>query len=190
MVVEFIYDSDCPNVSAARRQLLAAFSSANLTPCWQEWARNNLESPAYVRDFGSPTILVDGKDVANGTPPDSADCCRIYTDEAGRITGIPSLSDIAAALNASKEVVSVNTNGISRKNAWRNSVPALPAIGVALLPKLTCPACWPAYAGLMSAAGLSIVNYTVYLPLLTAVFLLISLAALGLGAGRRRGYKP
>jgi mercuric ion transport protein len=31
---------------------------------------------------------------------------------------------------------------------------ALPGVGVSLLPKLTCPACWPAYAGLLSSVGL------------------------------------
>ena len=39
----------------------------------------------------------------------------------------------------------------------------LPAIGAALLPKLTCPACWPAYAAVLSALGVSFVDYTPYL---------------------------
>lgn len=190
MVVELIYDPDCPHVRETRRQLLAAFAAAELTPCWQEWAHNAPESPAYVRDLGSPTILVNGKDIANSTPSGDADCCRVYIDEAGRLTGTPSMVHIVSALNMNKVAVSANADGASQRSVWRNGVPTLPAIGVALLPKLTCPACWPAYAGLMSAAGLSFVNYSAYLPLLTGVFLLISLAALGVGATRRRDYKP
>ena len=30
---------------------------------------------------------------------------------------------------------------------------ALPGVGISLLPKLMCPACWPAYAGIVSALG-------------------------------------
>lgn len=32
----------------------------------------------------------------------------------------------------------------------KQTLAALPGIGVSLLPKLMCPACWPAYAGLWS----------------------------------------
>src|SRR5215831_11945154 len=37
---------------------------------------------------------------------------------------------------------------------WRRTAAVLPGIGVALMPKLICPLCWPAYAGLLSAVGL------------------------------------
>jgi hypothetical protein len=37
---------------------------------------------------------------------------------------------------------------------WKRSVAMLPGIGVSLLPKLICPMCWPAYAGIVSALGL------------------------------------
>lgn len=30
------------------------------------------------------------------------------------------------------------------QTGWRGHLAVLPGIGVALLPKLTCPACWPA----------------------------------------------
>jgi len=67
---------------------------------------------------------------------------------------------------------------------------SLPTVGVALLPKLTCPACWPAYAGVLSAMGLGFFDYTPYLMPLTLVFIVIVLASLAFRAGRRRGYKP
>lgn len=38
---------------------------------------------------------------------------------------------------------------------WRRAATVAPGIGVSLLPKLICPLCWPAYAGLLSALGLS-----------------------------------
>lgn len=62
--------------------------------------------------------------------------------------------------------------------------------GVAALPVLTCPACWPLYAGLLSALGLSFVNYTPFLLPVTAVLLLISLIPLVWKTRQRWGYRP
>jgi len=75
------------------------------------------------------------------------------------------------------------------RNLKSNSA-LLPTIGVALLPKLTCPACWPAYAGLLSSVGISFVDYTPYLMPFTLAFLAISLATLAYRAPSRHGYGP
>jgi len=66
----------------------------------------------------------------------------------------------------------------------------LPTVGVALLPKLTCPACWPTYAGLMSSLGIGFVDYTPYLVPFTLVFLAISLSTMIYRAKSRHGYGP
>jgi mercuric ion transport protein len=66
----------------------------------------------------------------------------------------------------------------------------LPTVGVALLPKLTCPACWPAYAGLLSSLGISFVDYTPYLVPFTLIFLGISLSTMVYRAKSRHGYGP
>ena len=73
---------------------------------------------------------------------------------------------------------------------WKESLLALPGLGVSILPKLACPACWPAYAGLLSSVGLGFLISTVYLLQLTVVFLVLALAALVFRANRRRGYGP
>jgi hypothetical protein len=70
------------------------------------------------------------------------------------------------------------------------AVPSVLASLVAATPVLTCPACWPLYAGLLSSLGLGFVNYTPYLFPITAVMLLISLLTLGWKAERRQGYGP
>ena len=67
---------------------------------------------------------------------------------------------------------------------------ALPATGTALLPKLTCPVCWPAYTALLGSLGLGFIDYTPYLLPLTAAFLTISLGSLALLARRRRRILP
>ena len=72
----------------------------------------------------------------------------------------------------------------------KQAVAALPGIGVSLLPKLMCPACWPAYAGVVSAVGLSFLISAKYLLPLTAAFLAIAAFALGFRASRRHGYGP
>ena len=73
---------------------------------------------------------------------------------------------------------------------WKQGLLALPGIGVAMLPKLACPLCWPAYAGLLSSLGLGFLISTTYLLPLTAVFLILALAALAFRATSRRGYGP
>jgi hypothetical protein len=67
---------------------------------------------------------------------------------------------------------------------------ALPSIGVSMLPKLACPACWPAYAGLLTSIGLGFLISAVYLLPLTAAFLLLALGAMLFRAQARRGYGP
>lgn len=67
---------------------------------------------------------------------------------------------------------------------------ALPSVGFSLLPKLACPACWPAYAGLLSSVGLGFLISTAYLLPLTAAFLFLTVAALLFRANKRRGYGP
>ena len=73
---------------------------------------------------------------------------------------------------------------------WKQSLLALPGVGVSILPKLACPACWPASAGLLSSVGLGFLISTVYLLPLTVVFLVLALAALAFRANIRRGYGP
>ncbi len=73
---------------------------------------------------------------------------------------------------------------------WKTSLAALPGVGSSLLPVGVCPACWPAYAGLLSSLGLGFLFKETYLLPLTAFFLLIAVAALGYKAWARRGYGP
>jgi mercuric ion transport protein len=73
---------------------------------------------------------------------------------------------------------------------FKQAVVALPGIGVSLLPKLMCPACWPAYAGIVSALGLGFLISAKYLLPLTALFLALTAFALGFRASRRHGYGP
>jgi hypothetical protein len=75
-------------------------------------------------------------------------------------------------------------------STWKHTLLSVPGIGVSLLPKLVCPMCWPAYAGVVSALGLGFLIGTTYLPFVTGVFLATSTGVLGFRAHQRRGYGP
>lgn len=72
----------------------------------------------------------------------------------------------------------------------RRLLSVLPGVGAALLPTVTCPACWPAYAGVLSALGLGAVMNGPYYFAVIAGLLTLSLFALAYRARSRRGYIP
>jgi hypothetical protein len=187
MKVELIYDKDCPNVGKARAELMRAFSQAGVPAKWVEWDRGDPSSPPYVRAYGSPTVLVDGKDVA-GAPPAGGACCRLYGDSKGGLGGAPPAELIAAALRVSAGTAS--SKGARTSSGWRASLAALPGIGASLLPVGICPACWPAYAGLLGSLGLGALLQVKYLFPLTAAFLALAVWGLAYKARTRRGYGP
>lgn len=96
--IEFIYDADCPNVEAARKQLAIALEAAGEKTECREWLRADPEAPAYVLHYGSPTILVDGEDAAGAQPSADAGCCRVYRDDEGGLSGVPSIRMLCKAL--------------------------------------------------------------------------------------------
>src|ERR1700691_6042066 len=77
-----------------------------------------------------------------------------------------------------------------RPRALKRGLLALPGAGVSLLPKLLCPACWPAYAAVLSSVGLGFLISTTYLFPLTALFLAVALASLVFRASSRHGLGP
>ena len=184
MNVELIYDADCPNVVATRSRLIKAFTQTGVSARWKEWERSWPENPSYVQSFGSPTILVDGEDIAGISPSPSTHACRVYSGSDGALQSTPPLELICAALLRNAPTAKRSFAG---KGRWQAIVASFPAIGTALLPKLTCPLCWPAYAALLSALGLEFFDYTPYLLPFTLAFLAVALGALVIQA-RRTGY--
>ena len=68
------------------------------------------------------------------------------------------------------------------------SVLGIPAAALAALP--LCPACYPVYAGILSALGLTALSNTSVQTLLTGLFLTVALGGLLYRAKHRRGYGP
>jgi len=158
---------------------------------WTEWDQSSPEAPGHLRGFGSPTVLVEGSDVAGAQPVEGLACCRLYEREDGR-GGVPPVGLIAGALSHAKERTIANlsaASGSGRRASWA-SVLVVPGIVAALLPSLTCPLCWPAYAGVLSSLGVGFVGTTAYLLPLTATFLAIAVGALTFGARRHGRHGP
>lgn len=186
--VELIYDLDCPNVQEARKVLLGGFAESGLQPRWAEWDRKSPESPAYARQYGSPTILVDGRDVAGAQPAEGSDCCRVYDHGPGALRGVPSISRIATALR--NGATSAPAHSMGARRGWGLPFASLPGFGVALLPVGICPACWPAYAGILGSLGLGFLLDSTYLLPVTVTLFGLAVFALAFRARTRRGYSP
>lgn len=90
MKVELIYFRDCPHAADARSNLREALAAAGMQLPVEEWDRDDVAAPAYVRRYASPTVLVNGRDVSGDTPSAGAASCR-----AG---GAPSTETIRRAL--------------------------------------------------------------------------------------------
>jgi mercuric ion transport protein len=100
--VEMVYDRDCPNVERARAAIRAALASMSAPLDWREWDRADPATPAPLRRLGSPSVLVDGRDVGgDGGSLAIADenSCRIYVDACGCTCGAPSTAVILAAMS-------------------------------------------------------------------------------------------
>lgn len=83
MSVELVYEQGCPGVPETRHSLLKAFSSLDLRPEWLEWERGDPGLPDHAQGFGSPTVLVEGRDVAGEPANADAGSCRLYRSSDG-----------------------------------------------------------------------------------------------------------
>jgi hypothetical protein len=175
VTVEFVYSRDCPNAEEARGNLRRALTEAGLVAEWSEWEASSDATPTHLRNYGSPTVVVNGRDVA-GAGAGDASSCRVY-EVAGTRSGVPPAELIVRALVAAEQP--------KRAGGWRRALLVLPAIGAALVPGLTCPACWPGYAALLSALGVGFIPTAPYLLPLTVAFLIVALVGLTFRATTR-----
>lgn len=168
--VLLLYDGDCPNVTDCRTNLIKAFVASGTKPSWREVDRSADDTPPRLRGYGSPTVLVGGFDVAGEQPGDNGASCRLYQTVDGGVAGAPSVEQIAERLSEGFQDNALVVSQGSRDSDWTQMLAALPAIGAALLPNITCPACWPGYAAVLSSIGLGFLPSNRYLLPLNARF--------------------
>src|SRR5207237_10107570 len=92
-----LHDADCPNASAARAVLSEALRSAGIEPRWVEYDRAALGTPERFLRYGSPTILVDGTDIAGEVAEPAVAACRVYWDAHG-LRCVPQVERILPAI--------------------------------------------------------------------------------------------
>lgn len=174
--VVLIRDPDCPNVASARTNLSRALGVAGRPPRWREYDRNDAETPAEWRAFGSPTILVDGRDVGATEPTAGGNSCRVYRSSEGRLVGVPSVEQIAAALGQARAPGSTSP---VRSQALRGSGAGLAGLGALVTAVAASACCWLPLALIalgFSAAGVGAL-FERYQPiLLAATFAFLTLA--------------
>lgn len=95
--VELLFFAGCPHVEAARAQLRRAFELRGETPTWREVDVSAPDAPAHAQGWGSPTVLVDGRDVL-GAAPTAGLGCRLYP--GSERPGAPPLAALLAALGS------------------------------------------------------------------------------------------
>jgi len=85
--VQLITFAGCPNAGAARELLRRCLSLAGLEPTFEEIDSTAPETPEQFREWGSPTVLVNGVDIAGQEPTGPG--CRLYRDGAGHVQTSP-----------------------------------------------------------------------------------------------------
>ena len=101
--IELVYDPGCPNVGQARAILTECCREADIPAVWTEWDSEDPDCPPYARNLGSPSVLVNGEDVAPGPhpwaerEPGHGPRCRVYRD-GDSIVRAPPKARVAAAI--------------------------------------------------------------------------------------------
>ncbi len=101
--IELVYDPGCPNIDLARDVLSSACREVGVPAVWTEWNSEDVACPAHARNLGSPSILVNGEDVAPGPhpwaerDPGAGPRCRVYRD-GDSIIPAPPLSRVEDAI--------------------------------------------------------------------------------------------
>lgn len=98
--IELLWWEGCPSTGRAQAELEQAIRDVGLSGVDVRRTEIASDEEARARGFvGSPTILVDGEDVASAgsdEPPGLA--CRLYPRRDGRIAPTPDPDDVREAL--------------------------------------------------------------------------------------------
>ena len=110
MDIMFLYWEDCLSHEEALQRLRQVMAEEGIEAPIQLINVETWEQAEQLHFIGSPTILVNGKDIQ--PPPPGAHyalTCRTYDLENGRASPLPSLALIRRALSAGRTEVDVAT---------------------------------------------------------------------------------
>lgn len=99
MIIELVYFNGCPNMDETRDNIKKACEATGQIVELKEWNRNDTSIPEHVKGYGSPTVLVNGEDIAGEKRDTLREAnCRIYTG----MTKVPSIELITEAIISHK----------------------------------------------------------------------------------------
>jgi hypothetical protein len=91
MQIDLVYFEGCPHADEARQWLRDVLVSLGSPAHWNEWDTNDAATPSHLRDYSSPSVLVNGIDVERKEPTSGAGCV---------VGGGPSVETLRGALMA------------------------------------------------------------------------------------------
>ena len=105
MHVRFLFYEDCPSHEPALERLRGVLAEEGIDADVEVVEIESEEQAQELRFVGSPTILVNGRDI-DPPPPHSHHglSCRAYRLEDGRISPLPSRGMIRRAVDAAAKV--------------------------------------------------------------------------------------
>jgi mercuric ion transport protein len=162
--IQLLRFQGCPNVDAARAALREALVAEKLETTIEEIDVESPAAPAWALGWGSPTILIDGQDVAGqkASASSTSSACRLY---AG---GAPSVDSIRSRIAAARSIPPLKPRRV-----------ALPMIG-AVTTAIAASACCLVPAAL-AAIGVSGVGFASRFAPYRAYFLIATGVALAVG---------
>lgn len=101
--IELVYEPGCPHVREVRTVLATACRSLGIPAVWSEWTTEDRGCPGHLKALGSPSVVVNGRDVAPGAPSwatrevGDGPPRRVYPD-GPRILPIPPVQRVVGAL--------------------------------------------------------------------------------------------
>src|SRR5436190_10645173 len=102
--VDFLFWAGCPSHERALAQLRDAMQETGLDPSAVAVTEIVGDEDAARTGFtGSPTILIDGRDVAGASGEPVALACRVYHRRDGRVSPLPDPEDVRDVLRAALE---------------------------------------------------------------------------------------
>ena len=103
MEIRFLYSKDCPSHEEALSRLRSVLKEEGVNNTIDIRTVETEEQASSLHFVGSPTILINGRDIDPQSNPHYALACRAYRLEDGRISPLPSIMMIRKAVRTAKE---------------------------------------------------------------------------------------
>ncbi len=83
-------------------------------------------------------------------------------------------------------------SAVPRENrqGWKKLLAVVPALGALMIPGISCPACWPGYAAILSSLGIGFIPSTQYLLPVAVIGIALNVLLLAWDARKQRRAGP